>query len=164
MMHDHWGHHGDHDHGHGQRRSAEASITAGAVFALGFGVAWAVTGIWPFIFPMVFAGVLPVVEGFRRLRLERVERPTRVGASAGEQRRLPSAEKQVLQAAKEEEGCVTPALVALKTELSIDEAEKILEGMTQKGYASMQVNDDGRIEYHFPEFQPRPRPGQEPPA
>ncbi len=152
MMHgEHRAHHRDHHHG--QRHSAEASITTGLVFALAFGIAWAVTGIWPFVFPMVFAGVLPALEGFRRLRAERAA--GRVGGPAGEQRRLPSAEKQVLQAARDEQGRVTPALVALKTELSIGEAEKILEEMAQKGYASMQVNDDGRIEYHFPEFQGR---------
>ncbi len=119
--------------------------------ALAFGAAWAITGIWPFVFPMVFAGILPALEGFRRLAGERggnvrIDQPVSETAQG---------QKQVLQAAKEENGIVTPALVALKTDLSISQAERILEEMAQMGYAIMHVNDNGRIEFEFPEFKPR---------
>jgi predicted transcriptional regulator len=70
-------------------------------------------------------------------------------------RSIASVEKQILLAAKEENGIVTPALVALKTELSIQEAEKMLDDMAQNGYTVMQVRESGRIEYEFPEFMPR---------
>lgn len=66
-----------------------------------------------------------------------------------------SGEKQVLQTAKAEKGLITPALVALKTDLTMERAEKILESMARKGYAEMRVSDSGRVEYEFPEFIPR---------
>ena len=66
-----------------------------------------------------------------------------------------SIEKQILLAAKEEKGVVTPALIALKTDLSIQEAEKKLDELAQNGYTVMQVRENGRIEYEFPEFMPR---------
>ncbi len=136
-------------HHHGGKKSAEASITTGIVFTLAFGIAWKVTGIWAFAFPMFFAGVLPAVEGIRRLICER---------ESGEKKAVDFdtyGEKQVLQTAKEEKGIVTPALVALETSLSITQAEQILEKMAKKGYVVMHVKDDGRIEYEFPEFTPR---------
>jgi hypothetical protein len=139
-------------HEHRKRRSAEASITSGAVFTVAFGLAGILTQQWWFIFPLVFAGILPLAEGLRRLRRERLppkqveEQPQALLTSA-------AAEKQILLAAKEEKGIVTPALIALKTELTIQEAEKLLEEMARKGYAMMHVRDDGRIEYEFPEFR-----------
>jgi len=131
------------------RKSAGASITTGLVFTLAFGLAWGVTGIWAFIFPMFFAGVLPVLEGIRRSLVyrQRDKIAPRNDEALGE--------KQVLQTAKAEKGLITPTLVALKTDLTIEKAEKILESMAQKGYAVMHVNDNGRIEYEFPEFMPR---------
>jgi hypothetical protein len=136
----------------GKRRSAEAAITSGLIFTVAFGLAGIFTRTWWFIFPLVFAGILPLAEGLRRLRQERLlkrpveEQPQVLLSSA-------AAEKQILLAAKEEKGLVTPALVALKTELTIQEAEKLLEEMARKGYAVMHVRDDGRIEYEFPEFR-----------
>lgn len=98
---------------------------------------------------MFFAGVLPLLEGIRRSLVyrQRAKITPRDDEALGE--------KQVLQTAKAEKGLITPTLVALKTDLTIEKAEKILEGMAQKGYAVMHVNDNGRIEYEFPEFIPR---------
>jgi uncharacterized SAM-binding protein YcdF (DUF218 family) len=134
-----------------RRRSAEASLTSGIVFAVAFGIAWSVTGLWFFVFPLIFAGVMPMVEGLRRLASQRRRPQLAAGAKPGGV----TSEKQILLVAKEEKGVVTPALVALKTELSIQEAEKALENMAQLGYALMRVTDSGRIEYEFPEFMPR---------
>lgn len=135
------------------KRSPEASITTGAIFTLAFGLGWYFTGTWWFVFPMVFAGILPLVEGLRRLGRERQLRVD--GTQREALRSTASAEKQILLTAKEEKGIVTPALVALKTDLSIQEAEKLLEEMARKGYAAMRVTESGRIEYEFPEFLPR---------
>jgi hypothetical protein len=145
-------------HEHRKRRSAEASITSGLIFTVAFGLAGILTQQWWFIFPLVFAGILPLAEGLRRLRRERLKSRGRVVVEWTEEEpqallSSAAAEKQVLLAAKEEKGIVTPALVALKTELTIQEAEKLLEEMARKGYAVMNVRDDGRIEYEFPEFR-----------
>ena len=135
-----------------RRRSAEASLTSGIVFTVGFGIAWSITGLWFFIFPLLFAGVMPMVEGIRRLAAARYSKPI---AAEPKKSSIASIEKQILLAAKEEKGVVTPALIALKTELSIQEAEKKLDELAQNGYTQMQLRENGRIEYEFPEFMPR---------
>jgi hypothetical protein len=138
-----------HRYSHG-RRGVQSSIVTGAIFTVVFGVVWAMNpGSWFWVFPLVFAGVLPLVNGLQRLGGERRQEPKRVAD------RTLSQEKQVLQAARDEGGIVTPTIVALKTDLSIQEAEKVLEGMAQKGYAAMHVTESGRLEYEFPEFLPR---------
>jgi hypothetical protein len=137
---------------HRKRRSAEASLTSGIVFTLAFGIAWAVTGIVWLAIPMLFAGVMPMVEGIRRLASARRYKPV---AAQPKKPSVAAVEKQILLAAKEENGVVTPALIALKTELSIQEAEKKLDEMAQSGYTMMQIRENGRIEYEFPEFKPR---------
>ena len=144
-------HHYHHEWNHHDRRkkTSEASITTGIVLTIAFGAAWIATGGWFWVFPMVFAGVLPAVEGFRRLMVEKRSS----GQSDVEKENY--GEKQVLKTAKDEKGIVTPALVALKTSLSINQAEKILEKMAQMGYAVMHVRDNGRIDYEFPEFTTR---------
>jgi len=136
---------------HRKRRSAEASLTSGIVLTIGFGIAWSMTGWWFFIFPLLFAGVMPMIEGIRRLAAARYSKPV----VETKKKSIASTEKQILQTAKDENGLVTPALIALKTELTIHEAEKALEEMAQNGYTVMNVTESGRIEYEFPEFVPR---------
>ena len=131
--------------------SPKSSIASGMVFTIGFGIAFLVTRPWGwfFIFPLVFAGVLPLINGLLHLPQGRSAR------SDGQVKRAASGEKQVLEAARDEQGIITPTVVALKTDLSILEADKILEDMARKGYAQMRVTESGRVEYEFPEFQPR---------
>jgi hypothetical protein len=134
-----------------KRRSGEASLTTGLVLTAAFCLAWYLTRghplAWLWLFPIVFAGLLPAISGIRRLgqersgRLEGRARPTAV-----------EAERQVLLAARDARGLVTPALVALKTGLSIEEAQGLLEQMARKGHAVMHVRENGRIEFEFPEF------------
>ncbi len=137
-----------------ERRSAEASLTSGLIFTVVFGVAWALLPrMWWFVFPLVFAGILPAMQGIRRMVQYRSEQRDRVG------NREAWAEKQILRTAREERGVVTPALIALKTDLTIAAAEKVLEHMARRGYAEMRINPSGRIEYTFPEFLPDVRGG-----
>lgn len=131
-----------------RRKSPGASLTSGLVFTAAFGIAWYVTRQWFFVFPLVFAGLMPLVEGLRRLASDR-SRPQLPNTTGGT-----SPEKQILLVAKEQKGVVTPALIALKSDLSIQEAEKALEEMARRGYAQIRVTDSGRIEYEFPEFMP----------
>jgi hypothetical protein len=140
-------------HSHSHDRSPRASITTGLVFTVGFGIAYLATRPWGwfFLFPMIFAGVLPLVNGL--IALPRGRQADRKSDGTGPV--VAAREKQVLRAARDEQGIVTPTVVALKTELSIQEAEKILEEMARKGYALMRVTESGRVEYEFPEFVPR---------
>jgi hypothetical protein len=141
----------DHHSSYRSRSSSQSSIVTGAVFTIGFGVALLVwRDMWFFVFPLVFAGILPLVNGLLRLtRRRQVE-------SSAAVTRIAAREKKVLQAARDEQGIITPTVVALKTDLSIQEAEAMLEEMARKGYALMRVTEGGRVEYEFPEFLPRP--------
>jgi ribosomal protein S25 len=90
------------------------------------------------------------MEGLRRFIAERARR---VKIEPGQREALE--EKEVLKLAQIEQGIVTPALVALKTNLTADRAEKILQNLAKRGFTLMQVTEDGRVEYEFPEFKPR---------
>jgi len=134
-----------------KRHSGEASLTTGLVLTAAFGLAWYLTRsepwAWLWLFPIVFAGLLPAVSGIRRLGGDRPARPE------AQARLSPAeAERRVLLTAREAKGLVTPALVALKTELSLEQAQGLLEQMARQGYAVMHVRENGRIEFEFPEF------------
>ena len=43
-------------------------------------------------------------------------------------------------------------MVALDCDMSVEEAERVLDDLAKKGHASMRVREDGRIEYEFAEF------------
>jgi len=139
---------GDHhrkEHSKGyHKKTAEASLISGLAFTIAFGIVWFTTKQWFWVFPTVFAGVLPAVQGLQRLILKKT------GSNKGLDEAL--AEKAVLRLAKRQNGIITPAMIAVSTELTIDKAEKVLEKLAGKGYASMQVTEDGRIQYEFPEF------------
>ena len=130
----------------GKREKGGEALVTGLVFTAGFGIAWAVTGAWFWIFPMMFAGVLPAVKGVQKIIEQR-------GGSSQPRRGVDSAEKAVLRVAEQNGGRVTPALVALNTHLTTEKAEEVLERLARKNYAAMNVTDDGRVEYAFPEFR-----------
>ncbi len=119
-------------------------------------------GLWLFmdwtfwLIPFVFAGILPVIRGVGFLINRRTSAKERQFL---EQRKTAYIERQILRAAKKSKGVLTPAEVALGTSLSIEEAEKQLQRFAEKGYAGMDVTDDGRIVYRFPEFLPEDRSG-----
>lgn len=129
----------------------EAMIT-GLVIAGGFGVYWALNphSFWP-VFPIVFAGVLPFFRALQRLITSRSRRLSPADREA-------LAEKEILRVARDTGGVVTPALAALKSDLTTERADEVLQRLVSKGYASMHVTDEGRVEYHFPEFGSRLAP------
>ena len=96
--------------------------------------------------PAILAGVLPIVEGARRLSSDR--RDSRAAAHAERQ----EAEKQVLRAARDHGGRLSAVSAALRTSLTIEEAEKVLEGFAKNGHAVMNITIDGRIEFEFPDL------------
>jgi hypothetical protein len=133
------------------------TFTSGLVFTVVFGALLGWHGAWWWIFPLAFAGVLPMVKGitsmvFQRQRLAGPMPPPQMEGPSTSPLPKADSERQILLVAKEEGGRVTPALAALKTELSIENAEQILQDMAEKGYATMHVTDEGRVEYRFPEF------------
>jgi hypothetical protein len=119
---------------------------------------------WVFVFPMVFAGILPMIRGLRgmaRGRRGAVEAAPQTAVEPPQDARVEN-ERTILRLAQQEGGTVTAALAALKTSLSLDKAGELLDDLARRGYAGMQVSDDGRVVYHFPEFARRPEPGLPP--
>ena len=115
-----------------------------------FGSLWLITGsnIWLLI--GLFAGVLPTIGSGGKLLAEMTE-GKKLSTEAPKIARVRQ-EKEILRVAKTEHGRITPAVAALKSSCSIEEANQILDSIVEKGYAQMDVDDNGRIVYLFPEF------------
>ena len=130
-----------------RKKGPSEALISGLLFTVAFSIVWIVHGGWFWVFPLMFAGVLPLVEGLRRVfALRRVPKINAEQADA-------MAEKLVLKVAKEEGGRVTPALIALKSNLNTKRAEEVLQNLVKNGFAGMEVTDDGRIIFDFPEFR-----------
>lgn len=148
--------------GRREKKGPAETLVSGIALATAFASIWAFGGhpAWA-LFVAVFAGVVPASKGIAGLIAERAERreiesraePRRLGAQDAALRD----EKAILRIARDSGGRLTPSLVALESDMSVDQAEKALDELAKKGHASMQVRDDGRVEYEFSEFMP-PRP------
>jgi hypothetical protein len=127
-------------------KSPFTSIMTGIMFACAFGAAWFFTKSWFFIFPLVFVGLMPIINGLSRLSgRKKYKEISRKSSKL-------SVEKQILLVAKQEKGKVTPALIALNSDLPLEEVEQALSEMVKKGFVEMNVTSQGRVEYIFPDF------------
>jgi hypothetical protein len=142
--------------------STRKEIASGLSMVLLFGVIAFVFGSRFWLIPMVFTGVLPVVRGISRVggiksRLRtfgyEVEEENIGEPVINAPQSRGKVESKILRAAQTHKGIITPAIVALETELPIEVVEKELQDFSSKGYASMEINENGRIEYHFDEFK-----------
>jgi len=61
-------------------------------------------------------------------------------------------EKVILRAAKKNNGRVSPSLVALEGDITLDDAKAYLEKLAAKGYVEMRVSKSGSIVYLFPDL------------
>jgi Uncharacterized membrane-associated protein/domain len=140
------------------KRPAEA-FASGILLAGAFVALWAFGGhsSW-MLLAAIFAGVIPASKGLSGLIAERAQRreierssePKKLDAKGAAAAR----EKSVLRIARDKGGRLTPPLVALESDLSLEEAERALDELAKKGHASMVVREDGRVEYEFSEFLP----------
>ncbi len=133
-------------------------VTTGLIFAVVFGVLWLRGGSWVWLFPAAFAGVLPMMEGFRKMAVARARRRNEIEAH---KRRPEDMERVVLQLARSHHGILTPSLVAVESDLSIGEAETTLDSLAARGYTSAEIRESGHIEYEFREFMRRLEPPEE---
>jgi len=144
--------------GRGGKGPAE-SLASGLVLGSVFLCVWLFGGHQPWaLFAAVFGGAIPVSKGLSGLIAARAERASLEGPRPGRidpRGEAARAEKAVLLAAKGHGGRVTPSLVALDSDMSVEEAEAALDGLAKKGHASVRVREDGRIEYEFSEFLPQ---------
>ncbi|MBN2352694.1 MAG: hypothetical protein JXD23_09025 [Spirochaetales bacterium] len=135
-----------------RRRPPWWSFITGLVFAAAFGIFWYLNPKeWWAIFPIVFAGVMPMMNGLRYA----LSTPSRKKLEKENARQLETEiERQILQAAHDQRGRLTVAGAALRARLPMTEAARILERMAKDGHAVMNVTSSGTIEYEFPDFLP----------
>ncbi len=141
-------------------RSDLESLVTGLVLGGGFAAVWAFGGhpAWA-IFAALFAGFLPAARGVSGLIAKRsAARALEPQLKQGEAEKALENERSVLREARKLGGRLTPAVVALDCDMSIEEAERVLDGLASKGHASLRVRDDGRLEYEFSEFLVLPPP------
>ena len=147
---------GRHSHNRSGKGAVE-SLASGLVLAAAFVAFWAFGGhpAWALLIA-VFAGILPASRGISGLVAARAERKALEEQNTAPKLDAKSAaarsEKTVLRIARDKGGRVTPSLVALESDLSVEDAEKALDDLAKRGHASMVVREDGRIEYEFVEF------------
>ena len=109
--------------------------------------------LWFLIFPLVFAGLLPLARGAGKL-LEEQDQNRIEPRKPPRPLKRDDRERLILKSAKTHDGRVSPTLIAVETDMTIAQAEKILTELVRKGYATLEVRDNGGLEYHFPDFLP----------
>ena len=132
-----------------RERTPVESIVVGVIFTAVFGGLLLFKGPWFWAFPMLAAGIFPVVEGVRRLLGRKKE------VQNSSQQREAETERQILRAARDSGGRLTATEVALQTKLTIKEAQGALEKLSREGHAVMNVTDNGIVEFEFPELVAR---------
>jgi hypothetical protein len=133
------------------KRGFDQFIGGAAVTAV-FGILWLTLHWgWWVIFPIVFGGLLPMINGIQRMFRENASRRE----SRSQPDRLQTGrEKEILRLAQEQKGVLSPAVVALHSSLSIDEADQFLGDFAKRGVARIEVGEGGRVSYEFPDFLP----------
>lgn len=140
--------------GRNSRKSAGEEVIGGMTLIAVFGLLYFSTHQWFWLFPLCFAGLPALFRGAHRIYSDRALQRQRMA----EIPRRADAEgtRDILRIAQANKGKITPSIVTLNSSLSLDDAERLLQEMSSKGYASMVVTDSGRIEYEFPEFMENP--------
>lgn len=132
------------------RKSGSEELIGGITLVAIFGLLYFSTHQWFWLFPLCFAGLPALLRGIQRIYSQRaLTRQRRVDVP---QTTDSDRTKEILRVAQVNNGIVTPALVSLNSSLSLEDAERLLQELTSKGYANMNVTESGRIEYEFPEF------------
>jgi hypothetical protein len=65
----------------------------------------------------------------------------------------PLQERTILEIAAEAGGRVTAIGVALQSDISLDEAARLLEGLAERGFCQQLAQSSGTVQYRFPEFE-----------
>ena len=122
------------------RRALGVTVGAGLIFSF--------TGGWFWFVVLVLFGAVPATraavnlagrwaEGMRSTR----DRPRMLEAT-------------VLRLAAAHAGAVSVVGVAASGGMSLDEAQRTLDSLAARGYATMQISDEGVVLYAFPELAP----------
>lgn len=133
------------------KRSGSNEFYSGLGMTLAFGAVYLIFNSFFWIFPLVFAGILPMARGAGKILEERsrarLNEPPKPREMSKEDR-----ERLILKSAQKHKGVITPTMIAVESDLTIAQAEEILEDLARRGYASLEVRDTGGIEYRFPDL------------
>mgnify|MGYP006288428245 CR=1 FL=1 len=137
------------------KKSYRDELLSGAGFTLLFGLLYLKAGGFFWLIPMFIVGVSPLIRGLTRM-FEQRSRTSAIQPRAGTTEAKIQNEKEILKLAKQRKGVLTVTTASLESSLSLEETEKVLSDLSDRGYARMEVEDDGSITYRFPDFMGKP--------
>lgn len=73
-------------------------------------------------------------------------------------RPIPRHETHALRLASEHGGMLTPSVLAVECGISLDESNKTLEYLAERGVCYPEASNDGVMQFFFPEFLPPEEP------
>lgn len=130
-----------------------ASSLVGAVLSLGAIINMtegAEESIIGWLAMVLFFGIMPL--GLGGYLIKKSTQIRKEFLSDAENMTEQAMERRVLQIASELGGKVTPSEVALKTHITLDKANELLQSMQEGGYAELEITQSGAIIYYFRGF------------
>jgi hypothetical protein len=97
-----------------------------------------------------FIGILPMGIGY--YLKQKVKKKLAGKDAIHEKKKIAAMEKKVINAAIKHKGILTLTQASLSTNVNLDDTKSFMETMVSKGYCNLDFNEDGIIEYRFPEF------------
>ena len=82
-----------------------------------------------------------------------LKKPELFGKVKASKRKKATQDSAIIKLALETNGRLTPALLCLKAEMPIDQAENYLRRLQQKGVFDLEVDDEGAIIYLLKEYE-----------
>jgi len=98
----------------------------------------------------VFLGAFPMIRGLKKIGRER--QAVAQGRTESLEDHNQAAQRAILRQASKNGGVVTPASVAMASDLPIDVIDQTLQNLAARGYAEMNIRSNGTIEYLISEF------------
>ncbi len=129
---------------------AVEELVSGLSMTAVFGGVYLVTGSNIWLLVGVFAGIIPAIGGAGKLLARRYN--AELPRPQDERARV---ERQILRSAQQHHGRVTPTRIAVDANCSIDHAQQILDDLATKGFCTLEITENGRIEYQFSDLLPQ---------
>lgn len=139
--------HDDEDEEHHEEEDDPRTLVGvGIAATLGFGVALAYWGAIWLVFPLTLIGLIPLGIGAARLWLPGKGGKRAVAPVSRDE------ERKIIKAASRRSGKLTVMHASVDADLSVEQAQAVLDGMARKGYVSQEVDQRGVVVYVFPDF------------
>ncbi len=129
-----------------RRERALTKLGRSLVVTVGAGLLVAFAGGWFWTLVLILFGTLPTVK-----RLSELVTNARSRAQQAKERPR-SLERKVLSVASGAGGDATVIDVAFRGGMSLEEAQTTLDSLTARGYAEMEISDEGVVHYRIPDL------------